>query len=116
MSTMLAQKLIGVQQAVPRLRASLTVILSDGKANYIVETKNVSDMGLCLHPQEVFPVGTELRMAFAQPPELPPLNTLGIVRWSEGGKGVGVQFTSLSSSDYRALLRFANTQSREQQV
>jgi len=104
------------QKAVPRVTASLTVLLSDGKANYVVETKNVSDTGLCLHPKEVFPVGTQLRLAFGQPPELPPLNTRGIVRWSHRGKGVGVQFTSLSPTDYRALLRFVNSQSRNQQV
>jgi hypothetical protein len=110
MSTLLAQK------AAQRLTTSLTVILTDGKASYVTETKNLSDTGLCLRLKEVFPVGTQLHLVFGQPPELPRLSTEGIVRWADGGKGVGVQFTFISPRDYRALLRFVNSQSRDQQV
>jgi hypothetical protein len=110
MSTLLAQK------AAQRLTTSLTVILSDGKASYVTETKNLSDTGLCLCLKEVFPVGTQLHLVFGQPPDLPRLSTEGIVRWADGGKGVGVQFTLISPGDYRALLRFVNSQSRDRQV
>ena len=99
-----------------RIIASLTVVLSKGEAHYVVETENVSETGLCLRSKEVFPVGTKHRLVFGQPPELPRLSAEGIVRWSEGGKGVGVEFTSMSPDDRQALLRFVNSQSRYEQA
>ena len=104
------------RKAIPRFTASLPVVLSNGEANYVAETKNLSDTGLCLRSKEVFPVGTQLHLVFGQPPELPRLSTEGVVRWSEGGKGVGVEFTLISPHDYRALLRFASSLSRDEQV
>jgi len=38
---------IGGRKPSPRFSASLIVVLSEGAINYVVETKNVSDMGLC---------------------------------------------------------------------
>jgi hypothetical protein len=108
--------MIGERKPTARFAASLTVALSEGEDNYVVETKNVSDMGLCLCPKKVFPVGTQLHLVFGQPPELPRLSTEGIVRWSDHGKGVGVQFTYISPHDYQALLRFVNSQSRDRQA
>lgn len=110
MSTILAPK------GLRRFNASLAVVLSNGKAHYVAETKNLSDTGLCLRSEELFAVGTQWRLVFGQPPELPRLSTEGIVRWSEGGKGVGVEFTFISPGDYRALLRFVNSQCRDEQV
>ena len=100
----------------PRLIAFLTVALSEGTAHYVVDTENVSDTGLCLCPKKLFPVGTQLHLVFGQPPELPAISAQGIVRWSEGGKGVGVEFTSISADDHQALLRFVNSQSRREQA
>jgi hypothetical protein len=100
----------------PRFNASLNVFLSEGEARYVVETENVSVAGLCLRSIKVFPVGTQLHLVFGRPPELPPLIAEGIVRWSEGGKGVGVEFTSISPDDRLALLRFVNLQSRREQA
>jgi hypothetical protein len=99
-----------------RLKASLTVVLSNGPANYVVETKNVSATGLCLRSQKVFPVGTQLHLVFGRPPELPRLSTEGIVRWSEANKGVGVEFTSFRPGDHEALLKFVNSQSGGEQA
>ena len=104
------------QKSAQRLIASLSVALSEGTANYVVDTENVSDTGLCLRPKKVFPVGTQLHLVFGRPPELPRVSVRGIVRWSEGGKGVGVEFTSISSHDHQALLRFVNSQSRREQA
>jgi c-di-GMP-binding flagellar brake protein YcgR len=100
----------------PRFIASLTVVLSKGEAHYVVETENVSDTGLCLRWKKVFPVGTQHHLVFGRPPELPRLSAQAIVRWSEGGKGVGVEFTSISPDDHQALLRFVNSQSRCKQA
>ena len=100
----------------PRLNTSMTVVLSKGEAYYVVESENVSDSGLCLRSKKVFPVGTQHHLVFGRPPELPRLSAEGIVRWSEGGKGVGVEFTSISPDDRQALLRFVNSQSRCEQA
>jgi c-di-GMP-binding flagellar brake protein YcgR len=100
----------------PRIIASLTVVLSKGDAPYVMETKNVSETGLCLRSKGVFPVGTQHHLVFGRPPELPRISAEGIVRWSEGGKGVGVEFTSISPDDRQALLRFVNSQSRSEQA
>ena len=107
---------IGERKRAPRISASLTVVLSTGGAHYVVESENVSERGLCLRSKKVFPVGTQHHLVFAGPPELPPLGAEGIVRWSEGGKGVGVEFTSISPDDHQALQRFVNSQSRIEQV
>ena len=89
---------------------ALNVVLTNGEAPYVVETENVSDAGLCIRSERVFPVTTQLHLVFGRLPELPPLIAEGIVRWSEGGKGFGVEFTSISPDDHLALLRFLNSQ------
>jgi len=94
----------------PRLIAILTVALSEGTAHYVVDTENVSDAGLCLCPRKLFPAGTQLHLVFGQPPELTEVSAHGIVRWSRDGKGVGVEFTSISADDRQALLRFVSSQ------
>lgn len=94
----------------------MSVALSEGAATYVLDTENLSDMGLCLSPKRVFPVGTQLRLVFGQPPELPRVSALGIVRWSEVGKGVGVQFTYLNPHDHRALLKFVRSPFRSGQA
>jgi hypothetical protein len=99
------------RERAPRLIAILTVALSQGTAHYVVDTENVSEAGLCLCPRNLFPVGTRLHLVFGQPPELPEMTAQGIVRWFEGGKGVGVEFTSISPDDHQALRRFVNSQS-----
>jgi len=102
----------------PRFIASLAlnVVLTNGEAPFVVETENVSDAGLCIRSERMFPVATQLHLLFGRPPELPPLIAEGIVRWSEGGKGFGVEFTSISAHDHEALLRFLNSQSRRGQA
>ena len=102
------------QKAVPRVPAAMTVVLSNGRANYVAETKNVSHTGLCFRSQEIFPVGTQLHIVFGEPPDLPRLSTQGIVRWSEGGKGVGIEFTFIRPQDQRALLRYVNAKSGDE--
>jgi hypothetical protein len=100
----------------PRLTASLTVVLSTGEAHYVVEIENVSDTGLRLRSKETFPVGTHMHLVFGQPPELPRVSAEGIVRWSDGEKGSGVEFTSISADDRQALLKFMNSRSRSEQA
>jgi hypothetical protein len=100
----------------PRLIAFLTVALSQGPAHYVVDTENVSETGLCLCPKKLFPVGTHLHLVFGQPPELPSISAQGIVRWFEGGKGVGVEFTSIGADERQALVKFIDSQPRREQA
>jgi hypothetical protein len=102
----------------PRINASLTVVVSKGEAqaHYVLESKNVSERGLCLRSREVFPVGTRHHLLFGRPPELPRISAEGIVRWSEAEKGVGLEFTSISPDDHQALVRFVSSQSRSEQA
>ena len=103
--------LLEERRRAPRFIASLKVFLSEGEPRNAVETENVSGRGLCLRSKTVFPVGTQLHLVFGRPPELPPLIIAkGIVRWSESGKGVGVEFTYISPDDQQSLLRFVNSQ------
>jgi PilZ domain len=98
----------------PRIIASLTVALSEGEAHYVVDAENLSGTGLCLRPKKEFPVGTQLHMVFGQPPELPGLSAEGIVRWSKGERGVGVEFTSITADDHQAILRFVSSPPRRE--
>jgi len=109
---------IDERRQAPRFIVSLTltVVVSSGKALCVVETENVSDTGLCFRSERVFPVGTKLHVVFGRPPDLPRLSVEGIVRWSESGKGFGVEFTSISPDDRLALLRFLNSQPRWKQA
>jgi len=100
----------------PRLIAFLTVSLSEGAAHYVVDTENVSETGLCLCPKKLFPVGTHLHLVFGQPPQLPSISAQGTVRWFEGGKGVGVEFSSISTGDRQALARFIDSQPSSEQA
>jgi PilZ domain-containing protein len=92
-----------------RVPVSLAVVLATGEAHYFVETENVSETGLCLLPKKAFPVGTQHRMVFGKPPRLLRLNAIGIVRWSESGKGMGMEFTSMSRNDRQSLREFLNS-------
>jgi hypothetical protein len=94
-----------------RFAVSLGVVVSTGKAYYVVETQNVSEKGLCLRSKKAFPIGAEHRMVFGQPPKLPRIDAVGTVRWSETGKGVGVEFTSISPRDQRTLREFLSSRS-----
>jgi hypothetical protein len=95
----------------PRLALSLGVVLSSGEAHYFIETENLSEKGLCLRAKKVFPVGTQHRMTFGQPPRLPQISAVGTVRWSNTEKGVGVEFLSISANDKQVLRQFLNSQS-----
>ena len=94
-----------------RVPVSLGVVLATGQAHYFVETENVSETGLCLEPKKVFPVGTQHRMVFGKPPRLLRINAIGTVRWSESGKGMGVEFTSISQDDQQSLREFLSSYS-----
>jgi hypothetical protein len=98
----------------PRIIAILTAHLKEGTAHYVVDTENLSESGLCLCPQNLFPPGTGLHMVFGLPPALPMISAEGIVRWSEGGRGVGVEFTSISQDDRQSLLKFLGSLSSRQ--
>jgi hypothetical protein len=95
----------------PRFAVSLGVVLSTGEAYYFIETQDVSEKGLCLRPKKVFSIGSQHRMVLGRPPQLPRIDMVGVVRWSEAGRGVGVEFISISAHDQRTLREFLNSHS-----
>jgi hypothetical protein len=97
------------QKRAQRIVAFLTVALSEGQAHYVVDTENISETGLCLCPKKLFPVGTHLHLVFGHAPDLPSVNTHGIVRWFGDGMGVGVEFTSLSTEHRQAIAKFVGS-------
>lgn len=92
-----------------RFTVSVDVALAAEEVHYVLEAGNLSETGLFIHKRRAFPVGTRLRMVFGRPPDLPRVHAEGVVRWSESGKGVGVEFTSLSPEDKQALLEFLSS-------
>ena len=104
------------QDRSPRINASLSVVLSSGETHYVGEVENVSNTGLRIFSKNVFPIGTEIQMVFGRSPDLPPVNAVGIVRWSETGKGVGVEFTSISHEDHQSLMKFMNSLTQSEQA
>ena len=52
------------------------------------------------------PVGTELKIAFGNPPQLPMIRASGIIKRQHEGKEVGVAFTDISASDPEAIRGF----------
>ncbi len=100
------------RRAVPRFTVALGVVLSPGGPHYFMETENVSEIGLCLLSKRALPVGSQLRMIFGRPPHLGRLGAIGTVRWSESGRGAGIEFTSISPNDQQALRQFLSSGKR----
>ena len=68
------------------------VVLGTDKAHYVVQSKNLSEAGIFLTMRRPLPVGTELKIAFGNPPQLPMMRALGVIKRKIDGKGVGIAF------------------------
>ncbi len=99
-----------------RFKVVLSVVLSPGRAHYLMETWDVSEMGLCLLSKTALPVGSQPRMVFGRPPYLRRLSAIGTVRWSENGRGAGIEFASISPNDQQALRQFLSLGERLEQL
>ncbi len=97
------------QRQTPRLAVSMNVVLAAGSAYFVAETENVSESGLRLRTSKAFPVGTHHKLVFGLPPDLPKVSAEGVVKWSDNGKGVGVEFTFIDPNDKPAFLKFLNS-------
>ncbi len=97
---------MGEHRGSHRVRVSVGSILETGELHFFAETGDLSETGILLHTRQAFPVGTQLRLAFGLSPDLPNITAEGVVRWSETGKGVGVEFISLSSESKQLLQQF----------
>ncbi len=100
---------MGKGRQAPRFKIPVGVVVSTGEAYYFIETQDLSEKGLRLGPKKAFPIGAQHRIVFGRPPQLPRIEAIGTVRWSETGKGVGVEFTSISAHDRRALREFLSS-------
>lgn len=97
------------QNRAKRVPATFDVVLESDKAHYVAETWNVSETGLFLHTKRAFPVGTVLRMIIGQPPNLPRVDVVGVVKRVENGEGIGVEFTSIRPEDQKRLTEFLDS-------
>jgi hypothetical protein len=100
---------MGEQKRARRVPVTFNVVLESEKAHYVAETSNVSETGLFLHTGGAFPVGTVLRMVIGQPPDLPRVDVVGIVKRVEDGKGVGVEFSNSSAEGLKKLVEYLNS-------
>ena len=91
----------------------MDAVIQAGDAFFYAETVDLGEMGLSLRTKKSFPVGTEMRLVFGRPPDLPKLDLAGVVRWLRDGEGVGVEFTGISSQDSSALSTFLKSLSGE---
>ena len=56
--------------------------------------------------RRALPVGTELKIAFGNPPRLPMIRASGVIKRMVDGKGVGIAFIDISASDLEAIRKF----------
>lgn len=82
------------------------VVLGTDKAHYVVQSKNLSEAGISLTMRRALPVGTVLKIAFGNPPQLPMIRASGIIKRQHEGKEVGIAFTDISASDLEAIRGF----------
>ena len=82
------------------------VVLGTDKAHCVVQSKNLSEAGIFLTMRRALPVGTELKIAFGNPPRLPMIRALGVIKRKVGGKGLGIAFIDISASDLEAIRNF----------
>ncbi len=82
------------------------VVLGTDKAHYVVQSKNLGERGIFLSMRRALPVGTVLKIAFGNPPQLPMIRASGIIKRQFEGKGVGIAFTDISASDLEAIRGF----------
>jgi hypothetical protein len=92
-----------------RARVAVDAVIQAGDAFFYAETVDLGEMGLSLRTKKSFPVGTEMRLVFGRPPDLPKLDLAGVVRWLRDGDGVGVEFTGLSSEESSTLSTFLSS-------
>jgi len=94
------------QRRTRRIKVSVATILEADNLHYFAETGDLSETGILLLTRRDFPIGARMRLAFALPPGLPNVIAEGVVKRSETGKGVGVEFVSLTSESKETLARF----------
>ena len=92
-----------------RVQVSVASVVQAGDLHYFAETGDLSETGMFIHTKRTFPVGTQLRLAFGLPPDLPHISAEGVVRWSKSDGGVGVEFTSIPAEAREAILRFLSS-------
>ncbi len=89
-----------------RKKFFVDAVLGTDKGHYVVQSKNLSEAGIFVTMRRALPVGTELKIAFGNPPQLPMIRASGIIKRQHEGKEVGVAFTDISASDLEAIRRF----------
>ena len=81
-------------------------VLETDKGHYVVQTKNLSEAGIFLTMRRALPVGTVLKIALGNPPQLPMIRLSGIIKLHYEENGVGIAFTDIYASDLETIRGF----------
>jgi len=91
-----------------RVEQTIEVHYKSADEFYKAYSKNIGGGGLFLKINNLLQVGTEVNLKFTLPGDDLPFNTAGKVVWLKEteGKGMGIQFTNLSTQDQIRLNAF----------
>jgi hypothetical protein len=78
------------------------VAWTDGGPRIVSKVRDLSAGGVFVSTRDPVPVGTAINMLFSLPEG--EIRVQGIVRFSADGRGFGVEFTKMGSSDRARLL------------
>jgi hypothetical protein len=83
----------------------LTIRIEEGQDSVKPKTLDISQSGMFLNTEYLFPEGTMLEISFTLPVTKYVINVRAEVRYSLPGTGVGVKFTQISAEDRQAIER-----------
>jgi hypothetical protein len=94
------------RRQIRRKQVSVETILDEGKAYHFTVSGNLSEAGVFLHTKIPFPLGANIRMLLVKPPHLRKISVGGIVKWSKGNEGLGIEFKDVSPRTWQSLSTF----------
>jgi hypothetical protein len=83
----------------------LTIRIEDNQSPIKPKTLDISQSGMFLNTEYLFPEGTILEISFTLPITKYEINFRAEVRYSLPGTGVGVNFIQISAEDRQAIGR-----------
>lgn len=86
--------------------------VSEGRA-IIALTADISGSGMFLYTANPFAVGDRVQLAFLLPGADQPIRLTAVVRRVAEGRGMGLQYESITPEDLAALRTFATANPRE---
>ena len=98
------------RRAHPRVPLATKVEAESEGRSFIAITCDISSGGMMIFTANPIPEGETVQLTFALPGAEQPLRIQAVVRHVVEGKGMGLQFDSLSEKDRAAIRAFLATQ------